>query len=559
MLISLKNFPVVLLLVHSVTCANIYETKRLPRQAKNVASRYGFNHPPSIERYAPDSVEYDDDEEEDDEPLSRESVEEDYDSDEDYEENFNDDDSTTAKSTPKVFRPTPRYANRPPSIERYNPYLRPKGRAVNIPVSITTKSPVSKFKPKNPRRLPGSNLGSVNQVQITNEEKPETTVTQIEITTPVIIDEIEKPKTTEAPVEVTTPKVEETEKPKTVEVTTSKYVKFQKPRATVIPRVTVSKFKPKNPKTTATPVVVTTSKIEEITEPLTTAAPIEVTTLKVEEIQKPKTTEAPVEVTTSKIVEPPIPKTTAIPIVVTTTKKIEKLQKPKATVAQVEVTTPKFVKSSIPRTTATPTEVTTSKIERLQRPRTTVAPVQVTISRVERLQRPKTTAAQVEVTTQKVEKPKKPKSIATPIEVTSSRVKESQKSNEPSPKYNFKKRTEGPDPVVPIVESENYVYAYNGDYHYSYEGGDGTKAFARGELKPADDGSSGGVVGGYSYTDKDGNDFSLSYTADENGYRPVGAHLPTPPPIPLAIQRALEILATKTTPEPVTEKLHKFY
>ncbi|XP_063532040.1 uncharacterized protein LOC134742784 [Cydia strobilella] len=110
--------------------------------------------------------------------------------------------------------------------------------------------------------------------------------------------------------------------------------------------------------------------------------------------------------------------------------------------------------------------------------------------------------------------------------------------------------------VVPIVQSENVVFSHSGNFKYSYEGGDGTKAFEMGELKTFDDETAGEAVsGGFSYTAKDGNEYSLSYTADENGYRPVGAHLPTPPPIPPAIARALAYLATKTTPEPVTESL----
>ncbi|XP_047986197.1 uncharacterized protein LOC125226302 [Leguminivora glycinivorella] len=110
--------------------------------------------------------------------------------------------------------------------------------------------------------------------------------------------------------------------------------------------------------------------------------------------------------------------------------------------------------------------------------------------------------------------------------------------------------------VIPIVQSENVVFSHSGNFKYSYEGGDGTKAFEAGELKTFDDETAGEAVsGGFSYTAKDGNEYSLSYTADENGYRPVGAHLPTPPPIPPAIARALAYLATKTTPEPVTESL----
>ncbi|KAJ8717631.1 hypothetical protein PYW07_005561 [Mythimna separata] len=46
--------------------------------------------------------------------------------------------------------------------------------------------------------------------------------------------------------------------------------------------------------------------------------------------------------------------------------------------------------------------------------------------------------------------------------------------------------------------------------------------------------------GGYSYTGDDGKVYSVKYTADENGFQPQGDHLPTPPPIPEEILKALE-------------------
>ncbi|XP_072943008.1 uncharacterized protein [Epargyreus clarus] len=46
--------------------------------------------------------------------------------------------------------------------------------------------------------------------------------------------------------------------------------------------------------------------------------------------------------------------------------------------------------------------------------------------------------------------------------------------------------------------------------------------------------------GGYTYTGDDGQIYSIRYTADQNGFVPQGDHLPTPPPIPEEILKALE-------------------
>lgn len=72
--------------------------------------------------------------------------------------------------------------------------------------------------------------------------------------------------------------------------------------------------------------------------------------------------------------------------------------------------------------------------------------------------------------------------------------------------------------------------------------------------------------GSFSYTGPDGIPITLNYIADENGklltqfsynlywikinslppgFRAEGAHLPTPPPIPPEIQRALELIAAQ--------------
>lgn len=48
--------------------------------------------------------------------------------------------------------------------------------------------------------------------------------------------------------------------------------------------------------------------------------------------------------------------------------------------------------------------------------------------------------------------------------------------------------------------------------------------------------------GSYSYTAPDGTIISVTYVAGPEGFVPTGSHLPTPPPIPEAIAKALEYL-----------------
>ena len=96
------------------------------------------------------------------------------------------------------------------------------------------------------------------------------------------------------------------------------------------------------------------------------------------------------------------------------------------------------------------------------------------------------------------------------------------------------------DPIVAYSSSNDGT----GNFQYAYETGSGIKENASGTLKdvkiPKTD-ASGQVVGEedgkalvqtgqYSYTAPDGQLIQLTYIADENGFQPQGAHLPTPPP-----------------------------
>lgn len=51
--------------------------------------------------------------------------------------------------------------------------------------------------------------------------------------------------------------------------------------------------------------------------------------------------------------------------------------------------------------------------------------------------------------------------------------------------------------------------------------------------------------GSFSYTSPEGQLIRVQYVADDaGGFQPQGDHLPTPPPIPEAIQKALDYVAS---------------
>ncbi|EDW60843.1 larval cuticle protein 1 [Drosophila virilis] len=65
----------------------------------------------------------------------------------------------------------------------------------------------------------------------------------------------------------------------------------------------------------------------------------------------------------------------------------------------------------------------------------------------------------------------------------------------------------------------------------------------------------GNIHGSFSWVSPEGEKIEISYVADENGYQPQGAALPTPPPVPVEIERALQWLAAHP-PAPEYESKH---
>ncbi|KAL1138376.1 hypothetical protein AAG570_008440, partial [Ranatra chinensis] len=113
-------------------------------------------------------------------------------------------------------------------------------------------------------------------------------------------------------------------------------------------------------------------------------------------------------------------------------------------------------------------------------------------------------------------------------------------------------------PFIPIISYTNNPNRGDGSYSYrivkliskcipmlcccSYETGNGIRAAESGHQTGP---QSQAAQGSYSYTGPDGRTYTVTYTADERGFIPHGDHLPTPPPIPEAILKSLQINAAE--------------
>ncbi|XP_022903994.1 larval cuticle protein LCP-17-like [Onthophagus taurus] len=91
----------------------------------------------------------------------------------------------------------------------------------------------------------------------------------------------------------------------------------------------------------------------------------------------------------------------------------------------------------------------------------------------------------------------------------------------------------------------------DGSYQWSYENDNGISAQEQGSLTNSKE-PAVAAQGGFQYKSPEGEQISIQYVADENGFQPQGAHLPVAPepqPIPAYIARALDWIAAHPQPE----------
>ncbi|XP_076177093.1 cuticular protein 22 [Ptiloglossa arizonensis] len=104
--------------------------------------------------------------------------------------------------------------------------------------------------------------------------------------------------------------------------------------------------------------------------------------------------------------------------------------------------------------------------------------------------------------------------------------------------------------VIPIVSQSQEGPNPDGSYKWNYEAGNGIKAQEEGHVENAGQETEAmNAQGSFSYPSDDGQQISLTYVANADGFQPQGAHLPTTPEIPRLIQKALEWIAANPSKE----------
>ncbi|KAG5873321.1 hypothetical protein JTB14_037119 [Gonioctena quinquepunctata] len=108
-----------------------------------------------------------------------------------------------------------------------------------------------------------------------------------------------------------------------------------------------------------------------------------------------------------------------------------------------------------------------------------------------------------------------------------------------------------PDEPIAIVKYDNAGVNADGSYQWSLETANGISAQEQGQFKSSGTEGEGAeeVSGSFQYTAPDGTPIQLTYIANEKGFQPQGEHLPTPPPIPADIQKALDWIAANPPAE----------
>lgn len=86
------------------------------------------------------------------------------------------------------------------------------------------------------------------------------------------------------------------------------------------------------------------------------------------------------------------------------------------------------------------------------------------------------------------------------------------------------------------IEKYDSVVNPDGSFRYAVQTSNGIAAESQGD-------QNGNVQGSYSWISPEGEDVGISYIADDYGYRASGRSIPTPPPIPEHIIKALRYIA----------------